>query len=232
MFSWLQYLLLPHAKFYFESIFSPSIICRTEFSCSSDLSSLSPWKQERNLPCERCFPVLGGQKTSLSTEVENWGLELLLLLFSRSIMSNSWRPQGQQPTRPPCPSLTPRACSNSCPLSQWCHPTISSSVIPFSSFLQSFLASGSFPMLFTLGGQSIGVSASASVLPMNSQDWFALELTGLISLMSKGLSRVFSSTTVWKHQFFSAQQPIPVFLPGESQGQRSLVGSCLRGYTE
>ena len=132
MFSWLQYLLLPHAKFYFESIFSPSIICRTEFSCSSDLSSLSPWKQERNLPCERCFPVLGGQKTSLSTEVENWGLELLLLLFSRSIMSNSWRPQGQQPTRPPCPSLIPRVYSNLCPLSWWCHPTISSSVIPFS----------------------------------------------------------------------------------------------------
>ena len=95
--------------------------------------------------------------------------------------------------RLPCPSPTPRACSNSCPSSQWCHPTISSSVIPFSSCLQSFPASGSFPMsrLFASGGQSIGVSASASVLPMNIQDWFPLGLTGWISLQSKGLSRVF-----------------------------------------
>ena len=96
---------------------------------------------------------------------------------------------------------------NSCPLSQWCHPTISSSVIPFSSCLQSFQASGSFLMsqLFTSGGQSIGASASASVLPTNIQDWFPLGLTGLIALLSKGLSRVFSNTTVQKHQFFSAQ---------------------------
>ena len=109
--------------------------------------------------------------------------------------------------RLPCPSPSPRACSNSCPSSQWCHPTISFSVIPFSSCLQSFPASGSFPMsqFFTTGGQSIGVSASASVLPMNIQDWFPLGLTGVISLQSTGLSRVFSNTTVQKHQFFGAQ---------------------------
>ena len=103
--------------------------------------------------------------------------------------------------------LSPRVCSNSCPLSRWCHPTISSSFVPFSSCLQSFPASGSSLMswLFTSGGWSIGVSASASVLPMNIQGWFPLGLTGLISLQSKGLSRVFSTTTVWKHQFFGTQ---------------------------
>ena len=106
--------------------------------------------------------------------------------------------------RPPCPSWSPRACSNSYPLSRWCHPPISSSVVPFSSYPQSFPASESFPIsrLFASGGQSIGASASASVLPMSIQSWFPLGLTGLISLLSKGLSRVFSSTTVWKHQFF------------------------------
>jgi len=126
--------------------------------------------------------------------------------FSCSVMSDSLWPHGLQHTRLPCPSPTPGACANSCPLSWWYHPTISSSV-PFSSRLQSFPASGSFPMsqFFTSGGQSIGVSASASVLPMNIQDWFPLGLTGLISLQSKGLSRVFSNTTVQKHQFFSAQ---------------------------
>ena len=124
--------------------------------------------------------------------------------FSCSVVSNSLWPHGLQHARLPCPSPTPRAYSNSCPSSWWCHPTISFSVIPFSSCLQSFLASVSFPMsqFFTSGGQSIGVSASASVLPMNIQDWFPLELTGLISLQSKGLSRVFSNTTVWKHQSF------------------------------
>ena len=126
--------------------------------------------------------------------------------FSCSVVSNSLRSHGLQHTRLPCPSPTPRACSDSCPSSQWCHPTISSSVIPFSC-LQSFPASGSFPMsqLFTLGGQSIGVSASASVLPMNFQDWSPSEWTGWISLQSKGLSTVFSNTTVQKHQFFNAQ---------------------------
>ena len=127
--------------------------------------------------------------------------------FSHSVVSNSLRPHGLQNARLPCPSPTPGACSDSCPLSQWCHPTISSSVIPFFSCLQSFPASGSFQMsqLFASGAQSIGVSASASVLPMNIQDWFPLRLTGQISLQSKGLSRVFSNTTIQKHQFFSAQ---------------------------
>ena len=130
-----------------------------------------------------------------------------LVQFSCSVMSNSLWPHGLQHARLPCPSPTPGIYSNSCLLSQWCHPTISSSVIPFSSCLQSFPASGSFPMcqLFTSGGQSIGVSASASVLPMNIQDWFPSEWTGWISLQSKGLSRVFSNTTVQKHQFFGAQ---------------------------
>ena len=112
-----------------------------------------------------------------------------------------------QHTRPPCPSPTPGVHSNPCPSSRWCHPTISSSVVPFSSCPQSFPASGSFQMslCFTSGGQSIGVSASVSVLPMNTQDWSPLGRTGWISLQSKGLSRVFSNTTVQKHQFFSAQ---------------------------
>ena len=111
-----------------------------------------------------------------------------------------------QHARPPCPSSTPGVYPNPCPLSQWCHPTLSSSVVPF-SWLQSFPASGLFQMsqLFTSGGQSIGVSASTSVLPMNTQDWSPLGWTGWISLQSKGLSRVFSNTTVQKHQFFSAQ---------------------------
>ena len=120
-------------------------------------------------------------------------------------MSDSLQPHGLQYARLPCPSPTPGACSNSCPLSRWCHPTISSSVVPFSSYLQSFLAPGSFPMsqFFTAGGQSIGISASASILPMNIQDWFSLGLTDLIYLQSKGPSKVFSNTTVQKHQFLA-----------------------------
>ena len=127
--------------------------------------------------------------------------------FSRSVVSNSLWPHGLQHARPPCPSPTPGIYSNSCPLSWWCHSTISYSVIPFSSRLPSFPASGSFQMSqpFTSGGQRIGASASTSVLPMNIQDWFPLGWTGWISLQSKGLSRVFSSATVQKHQFFSAQ---------------------------
>ena len=127
--------------------------------------------------------------------------------FSHSVMSDSLWPHGLQHASLPCPSPTPGAYSNSIPSSRWCHPTISSSVISFSSRLQSFPASGSFPMsqFFILGGQSIGVSASASVLPMNIQDWFPLGLTGWISLPSKGLSRVFANITVQKHQFFGAQ---------------------------
>ena len=185
--------------------------------------------------------------------------------FSLSVLSDSLWPHESQHARPLCPSPTPRVHPNSCALSQWCHPTISSSVVPFSSCPQSLPASGSFPMsqLVAWGGQSIGVSASPSVLPMNTQDWSPLGWTGWISLQSKGLSRVFSNTTVQKHQFFSIQLysqenvgshqrkipyvhgqrrspsksvggaksclesnpiPTPVFLPGESHEQRSLVG--------
>ena len=127
--------------------------------------------------------------------------------FRCSVVSNSLQPHGLYHASPLCPSPTPRVYSNSCSLSQWCHPTISSSVLPFSFCLQSFPASGSFQMsrFFTWGGQSIGVSASASVLPMNIQDWFPLGKTGWISLQSKGLSWVFFNTTVQKHRFFGAQ---------------------------
>ena len=127
--------------------------------------------------------------------------------FSCSVISDSLRPHEPQHARPPCPSPTPGVHPNLCLSSRWCHPTISSSVVPFSSCLQSFPASGSFPVsqFFTPGGQSIGVSASTSVLPMNTQDWSPLGWTGWISFQSKGLSRVFSNTTVQKHQFFSAQ---------------------------
>ena len=127
--------------------------------------------------------------------------------FSRSVMSNSLWPHELQHARPPCPSPAPGVYSNSCPLSQWCHPIISSSVVPFSSHLQSFPASGSFQMnqFFASGGQSIGVSASKSVLLMNTQDWSPLGWTGWISFQSRGLWRVFSNTTVQKHQFFCAQ---------------------------
>ena len=126
--------------------------------------------------------------------------------FSSSVVSNSLWPHGLQHTRPPCPSPTPGVYSNSCPLSRLCHQTISSSVVPFSFYLQSFPKSQSFPVsqFFASGGQSIRVSPSASVLPMNIQDWFPLGWTGSISLLSKGPSRVFSNTTVQKHQFFGA----------------------------
>ena len=133
-------------------------------------------------------------------------ISLSLIQFSCSVVSDSLRPHEPQRAGPPCPSRTPSVYPNSCPLSRWCHPTISSSVGSFSSCPQSFLASGSFPMsqLFTSGGQSIGASASASFLSMNIQEWFPLGFTGLISLQSKGLS-VFSNTTVQKHQFFGTQ---------------------------
>ena len=124
-----------------------------------------------------------------------------------AVVSSSLQMHGLQHARLPCPSLYPGVCSNFCLLSQWCHPTISSSVAPFSSCPQSFPASGSFPMIqpFTSGGQSFGASASTSVLPMNIQDWFPLGLTGLIYLKSKELSRVFSSTTIWEDKSFSIQ---------------------------
>ena len=144
-----------------------------------------------------------------------WVSIILLLLFSRSVMSDSLQPRGLQHVRLPCPSPSfgtcpsPSCgtCSNSGPLSQWCHPNISSCVIPFSSCLESFLAWGSFPMsqFFPSGGQSIRASASASVLLMNIQGLFPLELTDFSSLQSKGLSRVFPNNTVQKHQFFGAQ---------------------------
>ena len=135
--------------------------------------------------------------------IEKWSW----IQFSRSVVSDSLQPHELQHARLPCPLPTPGACSNSCPLSQWCHPTFSSSVIPFSTCFHLFPASGSFLMsqVFASGGQSSGASASASVFPMNIQDWFPLGLTGLISLKSKELSRVFSNTIVQKHQFFGAQ---------------------------
>ena len=127
--------------------------------------------------------------------------------FSRSVVSDSLRPHELQHARPPCPSPPPRVHSDSCPSSQWCHPAISSSVVPFSSCPQSLPASESFPMSqhFAWGGHSTGVSALASFLPKKSQGWSPSEWTGWISLQSKGLSRVFSNTTVQKHQFFGAQ---------------------------
>ena len=139
-------------------------------------------------------------------------------------MSNSLQPHGMQHGRPPCPSPTPGVYSNSCPLSQWCHPTIASSVVPFSSCLQSFLASGSFQMsqFFTSGGQSIGVSASTSVPPMNIQDWFHLVWTGWISLHSKGLSRVFSqhhsskASILRRPAFFTVQLSHPDMTTGKT----------------
>ena len=138
---------------------------------------------------------------------ETYTKHQLSVQFSRSVVSDSLQPHEPQHARPPCSPPTPWVYSNSCPLSQWCHPTISSSVVPFSSHLQSFPASGAFQMsqFFPSGGQSIGVWASASVLPMNIQDWFPLGWTGWISLQSNGLSRVFSNTIVQKHQFFGTQ---------------------------
>ena len=138
--------------------------------------------------------------------IKTYNQSLHSVQFSHSVVSDSLQPHGLQHTRLPCPSPTPRIYSDSYPLSWWCYPTISSSVL-FSSCLQSFPASGSFPMsqLFASGGQSIGVSASTSVLPMNTQEWSPLGWTGWNSLQSKGLSRVSSNTTVQKHQFFGTQ---------------------------
>ena len=177
-----------------------------------------------------------------------WGLKepicawhLVLLLFSRQTVSDSSQPHGQQHARLPCPSPSPRVCPSSCLSNWWYHPTISSSVTRFSSRLQSFAASRSFPVswLFTSGGQRVGASASASVLSMNVQGWFPLELTGLISLLSEGLSEVSPGITVWKHQFFGTQpallapcthsvrdddNPVPWSFPSDEQG---LCLACL-----
>ena len=154
-----------------------------------------------------------------------------MLLFSCSVVSNSLWPHGLQNTRIPCPSSSHRVYSNSRLLSRWCHPTISSSVVPFSSCLQSFPASGTFLMsqLFSSCGQSIGASASVSIFPMNIQGWFPLGLTGLISLQSKGLLRVFSSTIVQKHQFFGAQLSRPAWQAGFPKVQ---YGERMRNETQ
>ena len=186
---------------------------------SMDMNLSKPWEimEDRG---ERCAAVHGIRKSqtrfgdwaTMKTTTQNrssyaepsltW-----LLLFSRSVMSDSLQPHGLQHARLPCPSPPPRACSNSCPLSLWCHPTNSSAVVPFSSHLQSSAASGFFLMsqLFTTGGQSIAASGLPSVLSMNIQDWSPLGWTGWISLQSKGLSRIFSNTTVQKHQLFNTQ---------------------------
>ena len=149
-----------------------------------------------------------------------WVVFTFSVQFSCSVVCDSLQPHGLQYIRPLCPSPIPRVYPDPCPLSLWCHPTISSSVVTFSSRLQSFPASGSFQsQLFAWGGQSIGVAASTSVLSMNTQDWFPLGRTGWISLQSKGLSRVFSSTTVQKCQFFSAQ----LSLSSNSHIHRSLL---------
>ena len=161
------------------------------------------WQTLSSQPRETCV-----QPNSLSKPCNSIKYETRnALLFIHQVVSDSLWPHEHQRTRLPCLSLSLRACSNSCPLSQWCHPTISSSITPFSSCPQSFPASESFPVsqLFTSGGQSTGASASASVLPMNIQGWFSLELTGLIFFLSKEISRVFLSTAVGKHQFFSSQ---------------------------
>ena len=178
---------------------------------SSEPAHLKIWNrevqtEESSLSCEdyRAREAVGSPPgfRPLWRALHRWRL-----LFSCSVMSDSLQSHGLQRSRLPCLSPSPGACWNSCPLSWWCHPTISSSVTFFSSCPQSFPASGSFPMswLFTSGGQRIRVSASASVLPMNIQDWFPLGLTNLTSLLSKELWRVFSSLTVWKHQFFGSQ---------------------------
>ena len=161
-------------------------------------------------PKNWCFWTVVLDKTLESpldcNEIKPVNPQLSSAQFTHSVVSDSLRPHEPQHSRPPCPLPTPKVHANPCPLSGWCHPAISSSVAPFSSCPQSFPASGSFQMsqLSTSGGQSIGVSASTSVPPMNTQDW-SLGLTGLISLQSKGLSSVFSNSIVQKHQFFGAQ---------------------------
>jgi len=219
-----------------DFIYEPAETCKLSHPCAgSELPYLFPI----TFPHDPHAPHTWGSLVSLfliTYVPESFGCRegdmrsapIFLLQFSHSVMSDSLWPHGRQHARPPCPSPTPRACSNSCPSSQGCHPTISSSVVPFSSCLQSFPESGSFPMsqFFASGGQSVGASTSASVLPMNIQGWFPLGLTGLILLQSKGLSRVFSNTLVFSNSskasvlqhsaFFIAQLSHPYMTTGET----------------
>ena len=168
----------------------------SEFVCVHMHRILVPWPKIEPMPLAVGAWILA---TGLPEKSPQSGVsQFSSVQFSRSVVPSSLQPHGLQLARPPCSSSTPRVHPNPCPLSQWCHPTISSSVIPFSTCPQSFPASGSFQMsqFFQSGGQSIGLSASTSVLPMNTQYWSPLGWTGWISLQSKGLSRVFSNTTV------------------------------------
>ena len=169
------------------------------------ISGAAGWHGD-NLESSSLLPFVNHFESLRKRKYKAW-VQFSSVQFGCSVMSDSLPPHGLQHARPLCPSPTPGVYPNSCPLSQWCHLTISSSVVPFSSCLLSFLASGFFQMsqLFASGGQSIGVSASTSVHPMNTQDWFPLGWTGWISLQSKGLWRFFSDTTVQKHRFFGAQ---------------------------
>ena len=184
---------------------------------ANDLRTVPIWEQSlHGLPESSRLPSYAALMSTLPmpafplsehvTSSGNW-LIISSVQFSHSVVSDSFRPHESQHARPPCPSPSPGVHPNSCPSSPWCHPAISSSVVPFSSCPQSLPASGSFPksQLFAWGGQSTGASAWASFLPKKSQGWSPSEWTGWISLQSKGLSRVFSNTTVQKHQFFSAQ---------------------------
>ena len=171
------------------------------------------WRRESKNNMQLCMWLVDGSKVQCCKEHFSYELGMLGPWIKANsvqsyVMSDSWRPHGLQRTRSPCPSLNPGVYSNSCPLSRYCHPTITSSVTPFSSHLQSFPASGSFQMsqFFALGDQSIGVSASVSVFPMKNKVWFSFGWTGWISLQPKGLSRVSSNTTVQKHQFFFSIQ--------------------------
>ena len=174
-------------------------MCPLSYTSLCTVWDFFAWRQNKNIPKQST-----ARKKHLSLHTSSVFSMPSALLFSHSVMSNPLRPHGLQHARLSCPSPSPRACLTLCPLSQWCHPTISPSVIPFSSCLQSFPESGSFLMsrLFASDGSSIGASASASVLLINVQDWFPVGLAGSISLQSKGLSRVFSNTTVQKHSFF------------------------------
>ena len=188
----------------------------SKWSENSKLWNVKKRSMKMKRKWKRCFTDETDEK---SIKDKRWMIFWDWLFSSVAQLCLTLRHHGLQHARLPYPSPTPRAYSNSCPWSRWCHPTISCSVVPFSSHLQSFPASGSFQMsqFFTSGGQSIGISSSASVLPMNIQDWFSLGLTGLISLQSKGLSRVFSNTTVLQcSAFFMVQLSHPYMTTGKT----------------